>query len=338
MATMMRALNCDGSVFQVPSGTSPNQSQYMLNSCVMKSMRWGLTLALMADIYFEIYAWPNHSTRWWYDEYDGGVGVRKRGYLGQPLGGPVKLGNGVYRRDFENGIVLNNSTGSTQTVSLGGTFRKLQGTQNPSLNDGSNVTAVTVPAKDGIILLRTTEAPVPEPPPGPDPTPEPEPTPGGIGGGTSVTSAFVPTADSFVKESAPATNYATQDLWVDGGSNPDLQSFLRFDISGVSGTVTKATLRLYAYGSVADGPAVAPTAATWTERGITWQTRPAPTGPAVDDKNAIAAWTWVEFDVTPLVQGNGAVNLVLSSAAAGGVGFYSREDTRPPQLVVTTAG
>jgi hypothetical protein len=154
MATMMRALNCDGSVFQLPSGTNPNQSQYMLNACVMKSMRWGLTLALMAGIYYEIYAWPNHGTRWWYDEYDGGPNIRKRGYLGQPLGAPVKLANGVYRRDFQNGVALNNSTSSTQSVSLGGTFKKLKGTQNPTLNNGASVTSVTVPAKDGLILLR----------------------------------------------------------------------------------------------------------------------------------------------------------------------------------------
>jgi hypothetical protein len=111
-------------------------------------MRWGLTLSMMASMYF---APSSMST--WYDEFWGGV-INQRGYLGQPSGPAVKLASGVYRRDFQNGIALNNSTGSTQTVNLGGTFRHLTGTQVPTLNDGSSVSSVTVPDQDGLILLR----------------------------------------------------------------------------------------------------------------------------------------------------------------------------------------
>ncbi|MDQ3879965.1 MAG: Ig-like domain-containing protein, partial [Chloroflexota bacterium] len=49
---------------------------------------------------------------------------------------------------------LNNSTSTTQTVSLGGTFKHLKGTQNPTLNNGAQVTSVTIPEHDGVILLR----------------------------------------------------------------------------------------------------------------------------------------------------------------------------------------
>jgi hypothetical protein len=154
MATMHNAQRCDGTLLQLPAGTNPNQNAYMRDPCVMKSMRWGLTLALMTGLYYEILVYRMHGTRWWYDEFDGGEGVRRRGYLGQPLGGPAKLPNGVYRRNFQNGIALNNSTGAAQTVSLGGTFKKLRGTQNPTLNNGASVTSVTIPAHDGLILLR----------------------------------------------------------------------------------------------------------------------------------------------------------------------------------------
>ena len=54
--------------------------------------------------------------------------------------------------------MLNNSSASAQTIQLGGTFKKIQGTQNTSLNDGSSVTSVTIPAHDGIILLRTSSS------------------------------------------------------------------------------------------------------------------------------------------------------------------------------------
>ena len=126
----------------------------MLDPSVMRSMRWGFSLALMTGAYYEIHVNGNHDTRWWYDEYDGGKGVRRRGYLGQPLGPPVKLrSGGIWRRDFEHGIALNNSTSGSVTIDLKKPFRHLRGTQNPSLNDGRAVTKVTLPAHDGLILL-----------------------------------------------------------------------------------------------------------------------------------------------------------------------------------------
>jgi hypothetical protein len=141
-------------VLELPADADPNSSTTMLDPCTMKSMRWGLTLALMADMYYEIYVSGQHGTRWWYDEFDGGKGVRRRGYLGKALGPPVKLASGIYRRNFERGIALHNSTRSSVTVKLGQRFRRLRGKQNPTLNTGAVVRSVTVPGKDGIILLR----------------------------------------------------------------------------------------------------------------------------------------------------------------------------------------
>ena len=65
---------------------------------------------------------------------------------------------GVTRRDFEYGIVLNKETSESQTIDLGGTYRKLTGKQDPTVNDGSEVTSVTLPAYDGLILLNDRRA------------------------------------------------------------------------------------------------------------------------------------------------------------------------------------
>ncbi|HEX2506246.1 MAG TPA: putative glycoside hydrolase [Gaiellaceae bacterium] len=132
-----------------------NASHNVLNPGVMKGMRWGLTLALMTGAYFEVNPDQMHDARWWYDEYDGGVGIRERGYLGDAVTGPRQLAPSVWRRDFENGIALNNSTDAAAVVQLESPYRHLAGTQNPSLNDGSTVESVTIPAHDGVILLRT---------------------------------------------------------------------------------------------------------------------------------------------------------------------------------------
>jgi hypothetical protein len=69
----------------------------------------------------------------------------------------------VYRRDFENGIVLLNYTTSPQTVQLGGSFKHLSigGSQ---YYDGATVTSETIAPSDGRILLAM-GTPLPAPPP-----------------------------------------------------------------------------------------------------------------------------------------------------------------------------
>ena len=164
LATLQGALACNGSHLRI-SREQANNPRYSLDQCVMRSMRWALTLSMFGDAYFEIYPYGLHGALWWYDEYDGGEGVRRRGFLGQPVNDPHGLSNGVWRRDFRNGVVLNNSTSSTQTVALQRTYRHIKGTQNPRLNDGSLTSTVTIPPHDGVILLGTSGVTTPPPAP-----------------------------------------------------------------------------------------------------------------------------------------------------------------------------
>jgi hypothetical protein len=59
----------------------------------------------------------------------------------------------VWRRDFSGGVVLLNATTTDQVVQLGGNYRKIAGTQDAAVNDGSQVSSVTLPPLDGLILL-----------------------------------------------------------------------------------------------------------------------------------------------------------------------------------------
>jgi hypothetical protein len=128
-------------------------------------MRYGLCTALMDDGYFAVgtsgYDWSKPR---WYDEYgdDSLTQVNvKRGYLGTPLTtrptspawnlGPM----GVWARDFSGGKAIVNPRGNgQQSVSFGQQkYVKLSGTQQPSINNGATVSAVTIPDGDGLILL-----------------------------------------------------------------------------------------------------------------------------------------------------------------------------------------
>lgn len=153
------------------------------------------------------------------------------------------------------------------------------------------------------------------------------------------TSTFSAAADARVQEANPTTNYGTSSgLRTDGGTDPDVESYLRFAVTGV-GSVTSAKLRVYATTGSANGPAAYAVAdTTWSETGITWSNRPARSA-AADDKGTVAAGSFVEFDVTSLVKGNGLHTFALATTSSDGVDFSSREAAtagQRPQLVVTS--
>ncbi len=115
-----------------------------------QSFRYGFASCLMNDGYYSFTnASGDYSGVIWFDEYNAN--------LGQPTTAPPTAAwqQGVWRRDFTNGIVLVNPKGNgPQTVQLGGTFVKLKGSQDPAVNNGQTVTSVTLQDRDGLILLR----------------------------------------------------------------------------------------------------------------------------------------------------------------------------------------
>ena len=156
------------------------------------------------------------------------------------------------------------------------------------------------------------------------------------GSPTPITQTFTAAADARVSEASSGTNYGSATaLRVDAGSDPDVESFLRFSVGSLSGTVQSALLRVYASSGTADGPAAYSTSPNWQEAGITWSTRPARTSGPTDDKGSIASGRWIEWNVTPLVTA-GASSFVLAGTSTDGVDFQSREAANKPQLLVTT--
>jgi chitodextrinase len=150
------------------------------------------------------------------------------------------------------------------------------------------------------------------------------------------TVTFTAVADARVEEANPSSNFGSSFLRDDGGTDPDVHSYLRFAVRGLSGAVTSAKLRMYATSSTVDGPALYATATDWSENAVTWGNRPAPASPASDDKGSISSGTWIEFDVTRLVTGDGVYGFVLIGTSSDGVDMSSREGSAAPQLVLST--
>lgn len=149
--------------------------------------------------------------------------------------------------------------------------------------------------------------------------------------------AFVVEADARVEEAKPDQNFGDgTTLRTDGGQDPDVESFLLFHVTGVAETVQRALLRLYVTNNGSgNGPAVYASDPGWSEKEITWNTRPARTSEAVEDKGEMPTETWVEYDVTSLVTGNGTFSFLLATDSNDSTVFASRQGSQPPELVLT---
>jgi hypothetical protein len=119
-----------------------------------QAMRFGLAMAAMGDGYYTFDNGPfGHTSAWWYDEYDGaGLGM---GWLGHPQGPATRIGGGAYVRTFTKGLVIVNPTSTPTTFSVPAGHRKLDGEQDPTHNDGSEVIApIIVNGMDAYLLAR----------------------------------------------------------------------------------------------------------------------------------------------------------------------------------------
>ena len=112
-------------------------------------MRYGLTSCLMDDGYF---SYTDEKVGYgsvpWFDEYDV--------VLGRPMDPPSlqPWQNGVYRRRFEHGTVLVNPDIFPRTITVDQGYRRIKGMQASDVNDGKDVSVLSLPGKDGIILIK----------------------------------------------------------------------------------------------------------------------------------------------------------------------------------------
>ena len=147
---------------------------------------------------------------------------------------------------------------------------------------------------------------------------------------------FTPVADAYVDAEKPTTN-AGSSLSLRADGSPEMHSYLRFEVAGLSGRVIRARLRLFANTSHSvgyDARGVADNG--WEERTITYNDAP-PVGGVVASSGSFTSGTWTEVEVTPLISGNGTVNLAFTTAHSTAMNLASRETgANAPQLIIET--
>ena len=119
-----------------------------------RAMRFGLTSSLLEDGYYSFdFGNQNHGQTWSYDEY--AVHLGDATGIASSDSGIATYTPDVWRRAYEQGLSVVNSTGQTKQIDLGGEYEKIHGIQDPVANDGSIISELTLDGYDGRVLLKT---------------------------------------------------------------------------------------------------------------------------------------------------------------------------------------
>lgn len=245
------------------------------------------------------------------------------------------VGNKAYQANYQSGLrVLDISDIGNANLTEVAFFDTYVTGNNPDFNGAwSNYpffdsgTIIVSGIEQGLYILAESDPNAPTPTPAPTTTPDPN--------GETLTETAVD--DSFVSSRRPnSTRGALAEIRLD--SSPNSDGYIKFDVDGVTGDVTEATLRLYVEMTSSVGFDVHEVSDnSWTEEDITNNNAPA-LGPVINSSGSTSASTYVEIDVTGYVTGDGQVSFGLSTSTSDTIDISTKEGGNAPELIITFGG
>jgi len=165
-------------------------------------------------------------------------------------------------------------------------------------------------------------------------TPTPTPAPGSQ-------LNFSPNGDTFVRSDFPSSNYSTNAALRVVGS-PIINTYLKFNVTGLSGAPHSAKVRLYVTDASTSGGSIysvsnnySGTTTPWTESGLKYSNAPAIGGSPLSSVGGVTVGAWVEFNVTSAINGDGTYSFALASTSSNSVLYSSMNaGTNTPVLVI----
>jgi len=149
------------------------------------------------------------------------------------------------------------------------------------------------------------------------------------------TLTIYPFADAYVNESSPESNYGSAtSLRVD--RSPITNSFLQFLVQGLNGRAIKSVqLLIYTNNSSGIGlETLAVTDNNWAENTIKYSNAPS-MGNLLASSTSLTAGTWVNFDITNYITGEGNFSVGLKTPGSTAIGLASRESGEfGPQMII----
>ncbi len=163
---------------------------------------------------------------------------------------------------------------------------------------------------------------------------------------SSNTLRFIPSDDSFVRSNRPTRLYGHADeLRVRESSSADYNTYLKFPVSGLSGVVRSAAIRMYVIEGGPQGGTVFTVSnhyrdsnSPWDEGGLIFENAPSISGEPLSSIGEVNLDEFVEFDVTAAVTGNGTYSFAFTSNISEVARYGSKEGIVSPELVIVTDG
>jgi PKD repeat protein len=143
-------------------------------------------------------------------------------------------------------------------------------------------------------------------------------------------------ADAYVSSAKSTTNYGSATTLRVASGSTIMNSYLRFDLSGLPGTIQSATLRIYANSSGSTGYDVYTVAnSSWGENSITYANAPPMGSTSSGSSGALTGGTWTSVDLSGLAAAAQGGPLSIGLRTTGSQrSLASRETSTPPQLVI----
>ena len=157
------------------------------------------------------------------------------------------------------------------------------------------------------------------------------------GGAAVSTTTFTAAADAFVSSTSNTNNGSQTTLKVKP-TYPTETAYLKFNVTGLTGSVQSATLRVNALSGMAWGFDAYTTTSSWTETGLNYTNAPARTTKLGSFPSGNPTG-WISLDVTAAITSNGTYSFALVGTYWQEISLAARESgANAPQLIITTNG
>jgi len=158
---------------------------------------------------------------------------------------------------------------------------------------------------------------------------------------TLVTIILNPTDDAYVRSDQTSSNFGTATTLRMKQSSPIYNSYLKFVVSTVNGTVQSAKLRMKVTVASSSGGSVYTVSnnqkgnsTPWTQSNLKYSNAPSISGAPLSTVGSVTVNQMVEFDVTSAVTGNNTYSFGLNNASTTTVQYSSKEGATKPELVI----
>ncbi|MCG8603565.1 DNRLRE domain-containing protein, partial [bacterium] len=152
---------------------------------------------------------------------------------------------------------------------------------------------------------------------------------------------FNPTHDSFVRSTEPNKNYGDDDELRVRLSSTDYDTYLKFNVSGITGSVVSAKIRLFVINASSQGGDLylvsnnyQSTSTPWEEMGLVWNNAPTISGTPLSSIGAVAIGDTAEFDVTSAISGDGVYSFAMTNDISDAAKYDPKEGSVAPRLEI----